>query len=246
MAVKAAVVPVATTAPSWTGFYIGGNAGVIWSNTVNYGLSTPAGPTPPNFTGLDAPLIAQNGSGGLGGAPDFTFGAEAGYNYQLDRTLVGAEFDVERWGLKRNTAVTAPTVGAGLQTTTTSVSAEYLTTLRGRFGYVFDRSLFYVTGGAAFANIKERQATSFAIVPTADDAFHSGEWGWTVGGGTEYALDMHWSVKAEYLYVHFDSTTFTTNPLSPNGVLAGNTTFVHNFSSVNADIVRVGANYKFW
>jgi hypothetical protein len=29
MAVKAVVDPVATTTPSWTGFYLGGNAGVM-------------------------------------------------------------------------------------------------------------------------------------------------------------------------------------------------------------------------
>ena len=34
-------------------------------------------------------------------------------------------------------------------------------------------------------------------------------WGWTVGGGIEYALSQEWSVKVEYQHFDFGSTSFT-------------------------------------
>ncbi|MBX9709718.1 MAG: outer membrane beta-barrel protein [Xanthobacteraceae bacterium] len=228
---------------TWTGFYVGGNVGAIWSNDPSFGVSTP-GTGAPFFGPADAALIGANGSGTFGRQRTFTFGAQAGYNYQLDRTVFGFEVDEGRWSLNRNITGTVLTAG-GLETVNTSLTSDILVTFRARLGYTFDRSLFYVTGGGAYANITYAQSTSFAGVPTVDNATSkSGQLGWTIGAGAEYAIDPHWSVKGEYLYVAFPSRNFTTNPVAPVGAPA-TVPFTHTVSAINANIAKLGVNYRF-
>ena len=52
--------------------------------------------------------------------------------------------------------------------------------------------------------------------------------GWTAGGGIEFAISPNWSVKAEYLYVDFQNET-----IGP-----GTFRLIEN-------VVRGGVNYRF-
>ena len=70
---------------------------------------------------------------------------------------------------------------------------NWLGTARGRLGYAADRFMPYVTGGAAFGDIK----TSVAGVGDASTT----KAGWTLGGGVEAAIAGPWTAKIEYLYV---------------------------------------------
>ena len=66
--------------------------------------------------------------------------------------------------------------------------------------------------------------------------------GWTIGCGMEFAIAPRFTVRAEYLRVEFPASSTTgqiTNPL--NGFF-NPTTFS---GDLKADIVRVGASYKF-
>ena len=114
---------------------------------------------------------------------------------------------------------------------------RWLTTARGRLGWtVWDKSLLYVTGGAAWAKLdttETRTGSLGAIIQTDTRT------GWTVGAGWEYALGYGWSARAEYLYVDFgDWTTLT-------GTLPG-----PSISNLNVNlrdhIFRGGMSYKFW
>jgi outer membrane immunogenic protein len=60
--------------------------------------------------------------------------------------------------------------------------------------------------------------------------------GYTVGGGWEYAFAKHWSVRVEYLYYGFGTSTAPPGTLS-----AANSTRVTN----NINTVDVGVNYHF-
>ena len=93
--------------------------------------------------------------------------------------------------------------------------------MRGRVGYAFDRFMPYVTGGAAFGNIK----STVAGVGSSDET----KAGWTVGGGLEAALAGPWTAKVEYLYVDLGRG---------GSILGADTRF-------NANIVRAGLNYRF-
>ena len=101
-------------------------------------------------------------------------------------------------------------------------------TARGRIGYAFDRWLPYLTGGAAFANLKAGITPGFGTVSST-------EIGWTAGVGFEYGFLGNWSAKIEYLYA--DLGTFPCG--TPCGVA------VPNDVSFKENVIRAGLNYRF-
>jgi outer membrane immunogenic protein len=153
-----------------------------------------------------------NVSGGM-------IGGTVGYNMQSGQIVYGLEGDIDWSGIKGSTTQQC---GQGCETSNT-----WLSTVRGRLGYSFDRLLPYVTGGLAFGNVK-------ASVPGFAGASNT-DVGWTVGGGLEYALAQNWSLKAEYL--HADLGKFNCG-LSCGGPATDNV-------SLRANIVRGGVNYRF-
>ncbi len=189
-----AKAPLYTPAPvyNWTGFYVGINGGGGWGRSDF---------SPPFASG------SFNTSGGL-------VGGTIGYNWQMPNNLVlGLEGDVD-WSNIRGSSL----CGAGFSC---SVRNDWLATARGRLGYAIDRFMPYVTGGAAFGNIK----TNISGLAGADTT----KVGWTVGGGVEYAFAGPWSAKLEYLYVD----------LGRGGSVLGSD------ARFNANIVRAGLNYRF-
>lgn len=140
-------------------------------------------------------------------------GGTIGYNYQWGQTVFGVESDID-WNNAKGS------IGCGLGTCETK--SDWLGTTRLRLGYAVDRFMPYITGGAAYGNVK-------ANVPGV--GFDSDtKLGWTVGGGAEYAFTPNWSVKAEYLYVDLGKL---------NCASCGSTV------KFNENIVRAGVNYKF-
>lgn len=122
---------------------------------------------------------SRNVSGGL-------IGGTVGYNYQFGQVVAGIEGDVDWSGINGTTTNLGP---LGCQTSNT-----WLATVRGRLGYAADRFMPYVTGGAAFGNIKA--SISGLAVASSDNA------GWTLGAGLETTLSPNWTAKVECLYVH--------------------------------------------
>ena len=175
---------------SWTGFYVGGNAGYGWGRA-NATYVAPGGPNgwPPNDQGT----ISANGSANLD-PTGFVGGAQIGYNWQFASTWVlGVETDFQAFKLSDSFDHTFPTATGELspQITHTKVSADWLFTLRGRLGYVSDRLLIYGTGGLAVAKVNFQQTNSFpssfagdpALAPTDYFSASNTKTGWTVGGG---------------------------------------------------------------
>lgn len=67
-------------------------------------------------------------------------------------------------------------------------------------------------------------------------AYSNTQVGYTVGGGWEYAFANHWSVRLEYLYYGFGSSTAPPGTLS-----AADSTKVTN----SVQTVDVGVNFRF-
>lgn len=199
---------------SWTGFYVGGTLGGVASHdSVSNDPAT-------TVRWLVSP-INMNGAGVIGGL-------EAGYNWQISKLVLGIEGDIS-WSSLRKSASETPPADAVL-----SSSLNSLGTIRGRLGWAFDRALFYGTVGVAFANLQDRLTETTGVPFTAVTG--SSLTGWTAGGGVEYALTDHWTVKAEYLHVGFGQRTVTVVPLG----LA----YIFDYKD-SLDIGRVGINYKF-
>ena len=107
-----------------------------------------------------------------------------------------------------------------------STSDTWLSTVRGRIGYSFDRVMPYVTGGLAVGDI--RAATPGFAGGTSTNA------GWTLGAGLEVALPGNWTAKAEYLRVDLGSFNCTGCSASPPDNV-----------SLQENVFRAGVNYHF-
>jgi outer membrane immunogenic protein len=184
----------------WTGFYVGVNAGGGWGQS-RY-----------DFDGAGAGSTGDFGTSGL------LLGGTMGVNYQAGATVFGIEGDFDWSNIRGSTACAVGTCQTRL---------GWLSTVRGRLGYAVDRFMPYVTGGAAFGDVRAR-------VPGVGSASDT-RVGWTLGGGVEYALLNNWSVKAEYLYVDlgkFDCGG-ACGAAPPTNV------------DFRAHVARIGLNYKF-
>lgn len=244
MALKAPPPPPAPVW-SWTGFYVGGNAGYGWGDAND--KMTLGGLWPTDGSG-DNLFVGPLGNHRL--RPNgFTGGVEAGYNYQTGRWVWGIEADWDYFGLKKNFSATTNAASGDSYAFASSYKSNWLVTVRPRLGYAFDRFLVYATGGLAIADQTFSQnITQLNIAFTEGGSVSKTTAGWTVGAGTEYALDNHWSVKAEYLYVDPGSVSFSSAGVtSPTcGCIGGNLYNATHSAHLEANIVRGGINYKFW
>jgi outer membrane immunogenic protein len=192
MAVKA---PPPEPAPvySWTGFYVGLNAG--WSSgkqdtTVNF-----PGPTPDVTLPIPAPGVPPFVFTGLSGAPlayqETTHpngaigGVQVGYNWQsMSNWIIGIEADFQASGenasgnTHQNTTIPGsfafsvggpnPISGSGDLSVSQSISHNdallWFGTVRGRIGYaIWPTVLLYGTGGLAYGRLNESVSASYNL-----------------------------------------------------------------------------------
>jgi len=130
--------------------------------------------------GLTEPNLSQSGVVG---------GAHIGYNYQVSQFVFGLEGDVNG-SSERDSEYNDPIAY--------SLRKNVDASIRGRIGYAFDRVLIYATGGGAYGDFHTSYNDGIYY-----DSFNHGRFGWTVGGGIEYAIDNNWSVRAEYRYTDY-------------------------------------------
>ena len=158
---------------TWSGFYVGANAG--WGWTHGDGTVT--------VTGVPMP-VSGSGNGFLGGL-------QAGYNWQMGALVVGLETDFQ--GTTGSGDINS---SAGGITGTATAKNPWFGTVRGRLGYAQDRWLFYVTGGGLYGK-STLDGTLSTTGPYSSSATY---WTWTAGAGIETMLSDRWSAKLEYLY----------------------------------------------
>lgn len=250
MAVKA--LPMAAPVPyTWTGWYVGLNAGGAWNDTrddVSPSGCFLTGACDPAFA-TDNPL--RSDSVRLRGA-GFTGGGQAGYNWQRDRWVFGIEGDINYTGINDGSSINrplAPPLVANFIHSETD-KMDWFGTLRGRVGVTATPSfLLYVTGGLAFGEVRSASTTAFVFTgDTYAGTLDQTRFGWTVGGGGEWMIAPKWSIKAEYLFVDLGHTSYTqvcTAPgvcTSPPQVSAASyQTDLH----VHEHIARIGVDYHF-
>jgi outer membrane immunogenic protein len=213
MPVKA---PLVAPSFSWSGCYIGGSVGGAWAH-VNQSVVN------------EEDFVSQSS----GRSSSAIAGAQAGCNWQYTPNWVfGVESDFNWLDLKRSRAFgTGNRVGEDLVGSQTT-KVRWLTTVRARLGYAWDRSLLYVTGGLAGGGIKSSASAGVLGDPPLFFASSSDtRWGWTVGVGYEYAFTRTISGKLEYLHFDLGNVTVVSSPWAANAKVSG-------------DLVRVGINVK--
>jgi outer membrane immunogenic protein len=247
---KEAPAPVFIPPPfTWTGFYIGLNAGGIFSSG-----SRSLTIVDPN-AGVDGGFLNGATPGGLGNGSDgFIGGGQAGYNWQTGAFVLGVVTDFDGTTLSKSRNLVGagffdPNIGATDNLTLNSkVSLDWLGTTRGKVGFVAtpdNRLMFYGTGGVAYGG----GSAHVSIYDSASGAFWSGNpsssrVGWTIGAGVEYALTNNWTLGAEYLYVDLGSSNFNSVG-NPAAAVAFPDVYAQGHINYNASIFRALVNYKF-
>ncbi len=243
---------------TWSGFYIGVNAGGTFSGSSQIAL-TPSSSFGPFVSGFDA---AQ----AIGAYPlaltsrrtSFIGGGQAGFNWQFGAFVAGVEADVQ--GLANRQAISAtlfnpapPPANFGAAvfgTASVTRGLDYLGTVRGRFGVAFDRAVIYATGGLAYGRT-DLTYSGRIFFPVAPTVFLAGastnnrtSIGYTLGGGVEYALWNNWSIKGEYLYYDLGRHSTVIGGTYTNFAPA---TGGFSTASVreNGHVLRAGVNYRF-
>jgi high affinity Mn2+ porin len=183
-------VPVTTpSAPAhdWNGLYFGAHAGF------GRGYSSAT---------FDSPnaVFGDNRFGGMIG------GLQAGYNHVLpSNILLGLEADLSLPNtIESNSTISSLSSGPNAVTE----RMDFLTTARGRIGYVIDPWMLYGTAGFAWA---QRRFVDDVTLGREQKLLRMSTGG-AIGAGAEYALSPSWALRLEYLYGHLgtEGVTFAT------------------------------------
>lgn len=177
---------------NWTGFYVGADAGYLWSKADISTLSVPAaGTASPKPDGL-------------------TLGGHLGYRYQFpNRFVVGIEGDIS-WLDADGTGAFSGVPAAGIY-----AQGKWDASARGILGFAFDRSLIYATGGASW--LKADGCAVLVATPTScvgGTVFSKTYTGWTIGGGFAYAFNKNLIGRIEYLHADYGSNDFNIPTLA--------------------------------
>jgi outer membrane immunogenic protein len=204
----------------FTGFYVGGQAGVLAYTATRHDQDSY----------LEDNAVYTNTD--IAG----TVGAKAGWDWQWGRKVFGVVGDIN-WTNAEATNRHEPRIANFDQHDTSKMN--WFGTLRTRGGLVVNDALIYVTGGFAAAGIKDTYHNFPGGTVTEDFSFKHTRWGWTGGFGAEYALWNNWSVNAEALFMQFrkETDTFFSPILQVRRV-----SFEANDS---AWVTRIGVNYRF-
>jgi outer membrane immunogenic protein len=244
---KEAPAPVFVPPPfTWTGFYVGLNAG---------GIITSGSRSVTLFDPVAGDFLNSSFPGGIGnGQSGFIGGGQAGYNWQTGAFVLGVVTDFDGTTLSKTfNSTSAPFGGAGPflgdeLNVNAKASLDWLGTTRGKVGFVAtpdNRLMIYGTGGVAYGG----GSSHFSVFDNNNGIFFGGSpsstrVGWTIGAGVEYALTNNITIGAEYLYADLGSNKILANPNSAAAFFFPNT-FASAKIDYNASIFRALVNYKF-
>jgi outer membrane immunogenic protein len=152
-------------------------------------------------------------------------GGQIGYNWQQRDWVFGVEADGSWAGLKKTVSFQPafPHIK--------NEKIDWLASVRGRLGWAFGDTLFYATGGVAFAHFDAGWAQ---VGGPARLQVDSTRVGWVAGGGVERIFTRHWSARAEFLHYGLGKKTVSS---TIGGTYT--TAFRHDVS-----VVRLGINFR--
>ena len=261
----APVAPVVLPTFTWTGFYLGVNAGAAFGDDVAK-TSTLDSDLVSNASlravGIDKVKYKSNG---------FIGGGQIGYNYQMapgGGLVVGVEADFDYAGLKRsrnwskdfNDVYTTGSLAQHVDVTTRD-SLDFLGTVRGRLGYAFDRVLVYGTGGLAYGSVDYRHnltvdnnyfptnSTPFSEVLRYSAHKSATQTGFAYGGGIEYAIPADSALNLLHSNAVTLKAEYIRYDLGSRNVIQYDSTGKNPMTSTKVksegDVVRAGLNFKF-
>lgn len=203
--------PVVADTFSWTGGYVGINAGYAFGKAKSNVYEE-------DFDEESTFTYDYNES-----ANGFIGGVQAGYNWQMNKLVLGVETDIQASYLEAKLNYS----DYGVKVAT---KIDWFGTTRARIGFTpLDRLMVYATGGIAYGKINQEMWSGY--VSKSETRV-----GYTVGAGAEYALNNHLTLKSEYLYTDLGKMKIDQRDdyYSENGTV-----------KLPFHTIRIGVNYKF-
>jgi outer membrane immunogenic protein len=213
---------------SWTGFYVGANAGIAFNNVRL------------NVQQLGFSSLSQTYNANSNFSTFFP-GIQFGYMYQFANNLVsGIEANVTINTHQADTLTyPAPYNNPGYDQF--SFKDRLQSSIKGRLGRALHWHkkilLPYVTAGVSFANVQltyNNEGGDYYYKSTTAP-------GWLLGAGMEWAVNANWSLRAEYSYIDYGSAINMNIPsvfglIDPNGVA---------HAKLSSNNIAVSVNYWF-
>jgi outer membrane immunogenic protein len=187
-----APAPMVEAAPlyNWSGFYVGGQAGVAFNRDSGA------------FSSDNTSFNGNNDDSETG----FIGGGHVGYDYQFSNNFVlGAVADLNYIDAEARSGfdVDGPNGGGSFSA---DQDINFVGTVRAKAGYAMDRFMVYATGGLAYADIDnsinggdvftDTQANTYTVRKKSD----SDDVGYAVGAGFDVLATQNVSFGLEYLY----------------------------------------------
>jgi opacity protein-like surface antigen len=202
---------------NWTGLYLGDMIGGVRGEE-HWRYPTNGATTEPDFAG-------------------YLYSSQVGYNYQIGHILTGIGGD---FGVSNGRGGTSC---PNRDFFSCETELNYLATVTGRLGYAWGRALLYAKGGWAAGEVQAQShlntgsttyngQQNYFATPVSTTHW---EYGWTAGGGMEFALTDKWSAQAEYMHYDLGKETYVTYTRNGTNGLTEIAT--------QGDLVRVGVNY---
>jgi outer membrane immunogenic protein len=180
---------------SWTGLYVGGQIGEAWAYQ-HLRLLLPVGTRIGN--------VRNNNASFLGGG-------YVGLNWQINDFLIGVEGDANATDINdygncvyQNAGIGNPSPGACFPASYDfNLNSKWQAAARGRLGWIWRSTLFYVAGGVAFTDLKATYTTVAGYSPLGSATYRDNLTGSTAGIGAEFKFNGHWIARAEYRYDNY-------------------------------------------
>ncbi|MBC7580571.1 MAG: porin family protein [Tardiphaga sp.] len=198
--------------PSWAGLYVGVQAG---HQSGGGDINVPA---TGEFHAVDP--------------KSFIGGVMAGYAMQRGRVVGGLEGDINVLG---GSALVDTGLAPDPAVTQLRTKMSWNGHLRGRLGYSFDQAMIFMAGGLALAGVENKAIDNAAGVTAI---WNDTRAGWTLGGGVDYRIVPAMTVRLEYLYDNYGTTTLAAQTV-------GNVAFAERAHTLDTHTLRAGVNWRF-
>jgi outer membrane immunogenic protein len=216
---------------NWTSCYLGGHLG---GGFASKDITDPVQLVQDSFLGAGSTVGVTTVSPSPSGV---VIGGQIGCDYQFASSLViGVEGAASGSTMKNTRTVSLPL--GNPDTALVTASTDFLPSLTARVGYAFDNVLLYAKGGVALAGDRFNVTGSFAGTPFGFEGLDN-RFGWTAGGGVDWAFSRHWSANIEYDYYQFGH----------GGILMSDS--INVFAGIvdvrqSVQVVKVGLNFHIW
>jgi outer membrane immunogenic protein len=204
---------------SWTGFYLGVNAGgSVGKDRTQFFTRNDVG---------TSPQVNLSPFGVIGGG-------QLGYNWQINSDwLLGIESDIQ--GSGERDGYTCLLDCRPNNSINFNQRIGWFGTTRARVGLVDGPVLSYLTAGVAYGQVNTSFVETTGLVGTVPFSASATKVGYAYGSGVEASLGGAWTGKIEYLYIDLGKQSYA---IAAPPLAQALSTRIHD------NIFRVGLNYR--